>query len=192
MIKNKLKIALLALSLSASSLVADSFTDANSLVGIEGGYSSIGYENETTSKQYNSGIGQVGLKLGAESKDYRVFLSGRYQVNGDDAFEYMATYGGEFQYKFNVSKAFNLFMGINGGIASMKFKAEGETASRTISDPFVGGDLGANIHLGKATDLEFGGRVMSIQATNVKASDSYLVGNMFTGYASLIFKWKMD
>ena len=191
MIKNKLQKVLLSVAFVATSLVA-SESSTNSLVGIEGGYSSVGYENTTTPNQYTTGISQLGLKIGAESKDFRMFLSGRYQVNTDENFEYIATYGGEFQYKFNVSNAFNFFMGVNAGIANMKFKAPGETSFRTISDPYIGGDLGANIHLGKATDLEFGGRVMSIQATNDKAAVSYLVGNMVTGYASLIFKWKMD
>ena len=191
MIKNKLQKAIISVAFIATSLVA-SDSSTNSLVGIEGGYSSVGYENTTTPNQYTAGIGQLGLKLGAESKDYRVFLSGRYLVSGDGTFDYIAAYGGELQYKFNISKAFDLFIGVNGGVASMKFTAEGETASRTISDPFVGGDLGANIHLGKTTDLEFGGRVLSIQATNDKPAASYLVGNRFTGYASLIFKWQMD
>lgn len=197
MIKNRLKKTLISIVLVGTSLMAENSESAyatTSLLGIEGGYSSLGYENSTSAsnKDYNAGLANIGLKIGAETKDFRVFLSGRYFNDTDDSFSYITTYGGEIQYKFNVSKKFNLFIGVNGGIASMKFKAPAETASRTISDPYLGGDLGLNIHFGDSTDLEFGGKIMSIQATNTKNNVSYLMGNMVTGYASLIYKWKMD
>ncbi len=110
MIKNRFKTVLLALALTASSLIAGDMSEyefqTNSLVGIEGGYSSLGYEYGTpTNNSINRlGVGHMGLKLGAETKDFRVFLSGRYYYDSSSAHDYIVTYGAEIQYKLNVTK----------------------------------------------------------------------------------------
>jgi len=203
MIKSKLKKIALSAVLAGSSLMAGNFDysyNSSSLVGIEGGYSSIDYEYGTAinNSQNRIGIAHAGLKIGAETKNYRVFLSGRYFYDSTNEYDYIATYGAEIQYKFNVTKVFDMFIGANGGIANMKWRAPDESFSRTISDPYFGGDIGANIHLGKSVDWEIGGRIMSIQATNTKIdtasgdTSSYRVGNIVSAYTSIIFKWKMD
>jgi len=202
MIKNKLKIVILGLALSTASLMAGevSYDDfhTKSLVGIEGGYSALGYEYGTpTNNSINrTWVGNAGLKIGAETKDFRAFLSGRYYYDTSREHDYIVTYGGEIQYKFNVTKLFNVFLGANGGIANLAFRANGENFTRTISEPYFGGDLGANIHLGKSVDWELGGRVMSIQADNTKivngVSKTYHVNQLVTAYTSIIFKWTMD
>jgi len=203
MIKNRLKKVALGLVLTASTLMAVDMDDyefqANSLVGIEGGYSSLGYEYGTPSNNsINSvGLANMGLKLGAETKDFRVFLSGRYYYDSSAMHDYIVTYGAEIQYKFNVTKGFNVYMGANGGIANMAFRAAGESFTRTISDPYFGGDLGVNIHLGKSVDWELGGRVMSIQADNSKKDSTgvlktYHVNQIVSAYTSIIFKWNME
>ncbi len=202
MIKNKLKTIVLATTLIASSLVAsDSEYSFNSysLVGIEGGYSSLDYERGSSlnNTQERVGVAHAGLKLGAETDNYRVFLSGRYFYDSGDTYDYITTYGVEVQYKFNVSKKLDFFIGGNGGLANMKFKgvdASGvkETFSRTLQSPYFGGDIGANIRLADSTVLEFGGRVMSIQAENTKNATTYRIGNIVSAYASIIFRWKMD
>jgi len=135
--------------------------------------------------------------LGAETKDFRVFLSGRYFYDSSSSYDYIVTYGAEIQYKFNVSKVFNVYMGANAGIANLAFRASGESFTRTISDPYFGGDLGVNIHLGDSVDWELGGRVMSIQADNIRkdstgVSKTYHVNEIVSAYTSIIFKWKMD
>jgi len=196
MIKNRLKAVVLGLVLAGSSLVASDSYDfqTSSLVGVEGGYSALGYEygtptNNTTHRLW---IGNMGLKLGAETKDFRVFLSGRYFYDSSSSHDYIVTYGAELQYKFNVTKVFNIYMGANAGIANMAFRATGESYTRTISDPYFGGDMGMNIHLGDSVDWELGGRVMSIQADNLKSGKTYHVNQIVSAYTSLIFKWKMD
>ncbi len=192
MINNKLKIAGLSILLSVSSLAAYEF-QTKSLVGIEGGYNNLPYENGTSinNEQYSAKVGHAGLKLGAETEDFRVFLSGRYYM-GESSYDYIATYGAELQYKLNATDIMNFYIGANAGVANMKFRASGESFSRTIQDLYLGGDIGTNIHLGEDTDLEIGARVMSIQAENTKNSVTYRIGNLVSGYASIIFKWQMD
>jgi len=194
MIKSNIKKIVLGVALLATPLMAGYEFQTKSLVGIEGGGSTLDYEQGTNlnNTQGSTGLANLGLKLGAETEDFRAFLSGRYFYDPSNRYDYMTTFGVEIQYMFNVSKAFNIYMGGNGGIANAKWREDGETFSRTISNPYFGGDIGTNIHLGKSTDLELGGRVMSIQATNTKNGTSSRINNIINVYASIIFKWKMD
>ena len=196
MIKNNFNKIVLGVALTATSLLAgmsESEFNTNSLVGIEGGYSTLDYENGTSlnNEQYDVQAAHAGLKIGAETKDFRIFISGRYFFDSSKDYDYISTYGVELQYKLNVTKVFNFYLGANTGVANMKFRGKGENFSRTISDSYVGGDLGANIHLTRALDWEIGGRFMSIQADNTKNNVTYSIGNLVTGYTSLIFKWQM-
>ena len=196
MIKSKLKSFLFASALLATIVGAQEMeysTNTYSLVGIEGGYSSLDYEDgtRTNNVQGDESLGHVGLKLGAETEDFRAFLSGRYFFDSGSKYDYLITYGGSLQYKFNIHSAVNLFIGLNGGIANIKFRAKGETFSRTLQEAYVGGDLGTNIHLTKLMDLELGGRIMSIQGDNTINGRTYRIGNLINGYATLIFKWQM-
>jgi len=198
MIKNRIKTVVLGLVLTASSLMATEKFDyephTKSLVGIEGGYSALGYEYGTpTNNTINRiWIGHMGLKLGAETKDFRIFLSGRTYFDSSAKHDYIVTYGAEVQYKFNVTKVFNVYMGANGGLANMAFRATGESFTRTISNPYFGGDIGVNIHLGNSLDWELGGRIMSIQADNLREGKTYHVNQIISAYTSIIFKWDMD
>ena len=171
MIKKRLKSLAFTISLVGSTLLAQGTeidSDTFSLVGLEGSYSSLDYENGTRTDniQGSESLGGLGLKLGAESKDFRIFLGGRYFVDSESKYDYIVTYGAELQYKFNVSQIMNIFVGVNGGIANMKFRADGEDFSRTLQEPYVGGDVGANIHLGRSVDLEIGARILSIEGDN--------------------------
>ena len=195
--KKKLIKLVLSLALIGSGLVAGDISlhepHAKSLVGLEGGYSTLDY-NKDTQAITSVALSSIGLKLGAETKDFRVFLSGRYFYDSTAKYEYLTTYGGEIQYKFNPSKAFNFFIGINGGYAAMRFDPDNDDfGPRSISTPYFGGDLGTNIHLGKDVDFELGGRVMSIQTTHKSTiNGDYNIGNIVNVYASVIFKWQMD
>ncbi len=200
--KNKIKSMLVASSLLLSSVSfanENFYSQTKSLVGIEGGYSSLDYENgvKTNNTQGSVSLENVGLKIGAETEDYRVFISGNYFFDASSQYDYLVTYGLAIQYKFNVTKVFNIYLGANGGLMNAKVRAKGangieETFSRTFSDPYFGGDLGANIHLGDSVDLELGGRVMSVQADNTINGRTYRIDNIIQAYGSLIFKWQMD
>lgn len=194
--RKKLMKVILAAFLTVTPLMAEvSEYEYNtySLLGFEGGYSSFDVEKNVAGsaaeiKKYQFGHG--GMKIGAQTDNYRLFLSGRY-FNLED-FDYANTMGVEAQYLFNFASFANFYLGVNGGIANMRFAPTGESTSRTISDPYIGGDAGFNIHLGDSADFEFGARVMSIQAENVQGSTTYKFDSIVSGYASIIFKYKMD
>ena len=200
--KNKIKNIVVAGSLLLGSVTfagENFYSQTKSLVGVEGGYSSVDYENgvRTNNKQGSISLENIGLKIGAETEDYRAFISGNYFFDSTSQYDYLVTYGLSLQYKFNVTKVFNIYLGANGGLMNAKVRAKDssgvpETFSRTFSDPYLGGDLGANIHLGDSVDLELGGRVMSVQADNTINGRTYRIGNIVQGYGSLIFKWQMD
>jgi hypothetical protein len=178
-----------------TSLVADSssvFDNGVSLVGIEGGIGTMKTEvNTATSAQKKDySVPSIGLKVGAEYGNYRVFLSGRYFSQSD--FDYITTFGVEGQYLFNFSKAANVFIGANAGIANMKFLADGENSSRSLSDPYLGGDIGVNFHVNENFDLELGARVMNLISENNKNDVTYKFDNIVSGYASLIYRYQMD
>jgi hypothetical protein len=187
------KIVLAGLVLTTPLMAEFNFNkDIYSLLAFEGGYSSFDVEKNdiltpATITKYD--MMHAGLKIGAQSKNYRFFLSGRY-YNAND-FDYATTLGAELQYIFNFSSMANFYLGINGGIVNMRF-TDGGTTSRTISDPYFGGDVGFNIHLADNIDFELGARVMQIQAENKIGLISYKFDNLVSGYASLIFKYKMD
>ena len=194
MIKKVFKKVVLTSLLIGAPLAAEyNFNDdMYSLLAIEGGYSSFDVEktdtvNPATIDKHK--MMHAGLKIGAQSDEYRFFLSGRY-YNADD-FDYATTIGAELQYMFNFSSVANFYLGVNGGIVNMRF-TDGGTTSRTISDPYFGGDAGFNVHLADTIDFEIGAKVMQIQAENKIGTVAYKFDNLISGYASIIFKYKMD
>ncbi len=196
--KNKMKKVILSTLIATSSLMAGSsyqssiFSNIDSLVGIEAGYSGLDVEkiqaNSSKISKYNMYHG--GLKIGAQSDDFRFLLGMRYY--GADDFDYATTYGAELQYLINVAPIMNIFIGVNAGIINMRYLPDDEPQSRTISDPYFGGDVGMNFHLGKRIDLELGARFMTFDAENTKSDTTYIFDNMITGYTSLIFRFEMD
>ena len=185
---------LVASSLYAGSKSNDPYAfNVTSLVGVEGGFTSFDVEKNQPNTsaditKYNKA--SAGLKIGAQTENYRAFLSIRnYFIN---SYDYFVTYGGELQYLFNFSKIANFYIGVNAGLLDARFKVDGEEESRTLSDPYYGGDLGFNIHLGESLDIELGGRIMASDAQNKKNDVTYKFDNLITGYASLIFKYNMD
>ena len=196
MIRNRLKKLIVASAIIGAPLMAASseyLYDTYSLVGIEGGYSSLDIERSDTvlpasQKKYN--LPHVGLKIGAQTEHYRVFLNACYYSNSD--FDYMTTYGGEIQYMFNIASSANIYMGVGAGVANMRFLPAGEPNTRTLSEPYFSGDIGTNIHITDSSDIELGGRFMSMSATNTINNITYKFDNLITGYVSYIFKFKMD
>ena len=195
----KLSKVIIATLLVASSLTAGSSDDSdyqfeiNSLVGIEGGYGSFDYTNVAATTTETVKLGHGGIKIGAESNNFRLFLSARdyYALDFDNIgkFDYIRTYGVELQYLMNISKAANIYMGVNGGRLDMKFDDGLITpATIRITDEYIGADFGLNIHLGESADFEIGTRFMSITEENA----DYDFDEIVTGYASIIFKFKMD
>ncbi len=184
---------ILATLFGTTSMFGASFehkSNTQSLVGVEFGYSSINIESDATPayrKLHKMGDG--GFKVGVQSDEYRVFIGGRYYGSSD--LDYMNTIGADFQYMFDFSKYANFYVGLNGGIASLKM-VDGTGLSRTISDNYFGGDAGFNIHACELIDVELGARMMSLQAKNDQKNITYTFDNIISGYASVIIKYNMD
>ena len=197
MMKNRLKGTLVAATMLLSSVaMADTVIYPDySLIGIEGGATSINSDvddhNANTSKAVNKTVENIGIKIGAESYNYRIFLTANYYTNPDDSYDYVGTYGGQLDYLMNVSSIMNLYIGINGGLTNMKFIAPNETSKRLIADPYYGADAGLNFHATKLIDLELGARLMMLDAVNTKNNVSYTFNNFVSGYASIIFKFEI-
>ncbi|WP_428738617.1 hypothetical protein [Sulfurimonas sp.] len=181
--KNKLYTLLLVASLGATASLAD-----ESLIGIEGGGSTFNVDKNTgASKDYT--LANVGLKIGAQSDDYRAFLSVRYYDNS--TFTSMVTYGGELQYLLNVSSMANFFLGVNAGVVDLKMK-DADSIERKVSHGYIGGDAGFNVHVGDNLDVEIGARIINVDAQNVQTNGTYQYNNLITGYGSLIYKFHMN
>ena len=194
MIKNRLGKAFVVAAICSSAVMADTVIYPDySLIGIEGGMTSVNsdIDTPTSSDSVNKTVQNIGIKIGAESYNYRIFLTANYYTNPDSSYDYMGTYGGELDYLLNVSSKVNLYLGVNAGIANMKFKAPNETTKRLISNPYYGADAGLNFHASKLIDLELGARLMMLDATNTKNNVTYTFNNFVTGYASIIFKYEM-
>lgn len=165
--------------------------DSKSLIGIEAGYSAFDVENNaTTPLRGSEKFGFTGIKIGAETTNYRIFLSAR--VNLISGYDYAYMYGIEGQYLINFSDFMNAFIGVNGGYANIRFE-DNTNATREVASSYIGGDLGFNFHLGENVDFEIGARASTLSdATHLLNGVEYKFDNIIDGYASLIFKYSMD
>ena len=202
MIKNIFQKTVLTATILGSSLMAD-YSDymynGYSLVGFEGGYSSLSADltdlSDTPAPYQNleGNAYHVGIKIGAQTGHYRIFLNASTYKDSDDAFDYVTTYGVEGQYLFSMLPQADFFISAGGGIINAKYAVAGESKPRTINDPYFTGGMGFNIHATDWIDVELGGRYMSVDAANVQENDKeYRFNDMITGYASVIFKYRMD
>ncbi len=183
-------VVLLALAGTSVALSASSYTyNTRSLIGVEGSYNSFDLENVTASKRETKKFAGVGLKIGAQTDNYRVFLSARN--NFVSGYDYAYSLGGEAQYLLNFSSSMNMFIGGSGGY--MNLIAKSNQASRELVSPYLGGDVGFNIHLGESIDLELGVRsVKLLNPSYIQNNITYNIGNITSGYMSFIFKYSMD
>ena len=202
-----MKKVLLALLISTGVFAYDGTT--KSLVGIETGYGQFDYSAANqdninmgrTSSSEDFGI--IGLKIGAENEDFRLFLDANYyQVSG--AFDYANSVGGSLQYLLFITNDFNLFFGVNGGLMNIKVVDSGIGKSYEYSDPYFGGDIGFNYDITDQLGLELGARYVNIDAENTQYYDykdpesgdtlsrTYKVEQMINVYTSLIFKFYVN
>ena len=200
-----MKKTILALMFSVSLFAYDGTT--KSLVGIETGYGQFDYSAANqdninmgrTSSSEDFGI--IGLKIGAENEDFRLFLDANYyQVSG--AFDYANSVGGSLQYLLFITNDFNFFFGINGGLMNIKVVDSGIGKSYEYSDPYFGGDIGFNYDITDLLGWEIGARYVNIDAENTQyyedpesgdtLSRTYKVEQMINVYTSLIFKFYVN
>lgn len=193
--KRLLTGGLISLALAGGMAYADDYTfNTHSLIGIEGGYNSFDMEHGIvgSTKNETKEYGHVGLKIGGQTDNYRLFLSARsYEISG---FDHANSVGAELQYMANFSESANLFIGFNAGVMNFKYEVDPTLSSVTDKKEYYGGDLGVNLHLMEEVDFEIGARYMYLgydkkfSTGNGVAKLDHIVG----GYASLIYKFKMD
>ena len=143
----------------------------------------------------------MGLKIGAENEDYRVFIDGHYyNVSGN--FDYANSVGASVQYLLTFTPDLNMFVGINGGLINIKFVDEKINQSYELSNAYYGGDIGFNYAIHELLGLEVGARFININASNTQLyvdtttgdtlSRRYNFDYMINFYASMIFKFYVD
>lgn len=161
--------------------------DAKGLIGIEVGYMGTEYQidegrfdinNRPIIEKKTTASASFGLKLGGESKHYRVFFEGRYW--NTDEYKYAGTVGGALQYLIRVDEKFNLFLGLNAGVINV---------TNSEWDPYAGGDAGINIDVNERFGIEVGGRY---SAVDVNSDASGKINAFYQGYVSGIFKFTTD
>ncbi len=167
--------------------------DTKSLIGVEGSFSSFDVENDSAAAlNDNVKYGSLGLKIGAQTDSYRLFLSARYNVI--DGYDYAYSLGIEAQYLLNVLPNANIFLGISSGYFDLSLK-DSENDTRNFDSPYIGADLGFNIHLNEKFDFEFGGRILSLSDSKSiidKNNVTYIFDNIAALYVSIIYKYDMD
>lgn len=192
MIKKVFTKVLLSSLLLGSSLIAETSyikDDSFSLIGLEYGSSNHDVTSDGSPAYSETLSPQSGaFKIGAQTENYRLFLSARYY--DADGIDSMMTMGAELQYMINFSSFMNFYMGVNTGTADIEITDASST--RKISEKYIGGDVGFNIHVGEKVDLELGARSMGLEGKHTSSGVTYTFDNITTGYMSLIFKYQMD
>lgn len=161
--------------------------ESKSLVGFEGSYSSIDVEDATNVTTKENPL-SMGLKIGAQTHDVRLFLSFR-NINAAD-FNTAYMYGAELQYLFNFSEKMNFFVGGNTGRLSINYDDAASTEHK-FTTKYIGGDIGLNLHLSENVDFELGTRIITLSESQ-DTSSSYKFSDMTTNYISLIIRYEMD
>jgi hypothetical protein len=192
-ILNKLIVTSLLVTSATYANSSDDKYYSRSLVGFEGSYSSFEIKDTSATKKKEN-FGAVGIKIGAETKNVRMFLSARNGFMGNENYEYSSAfmYGAELQYMINIDKMANFYFGANIGKVNFKFDDLDEN-KRVYTTQYVGGDVGFNVHLDDSLDLELGGRLMTLSdSQHTLNAVTYTFDDIITGYMSLIFKYQMD
>jgi len=187
----KLKILLASLLLVSTSYAKDNYS-SSSLVGFEAGYSNFDVQYNNPKEKEKFGI--AGMKVGAETDNFRMFISARNAFMDSSNVDYSSSYlyGIEFQYMFNIHEKVNFFVGANYGRMSLEFD-DVTSARREYTTDYIGGDTGFNFHIGNSFDLELGARLMTLDdPEHTLNSITYTFDDVLTGYVSLIYKYQMD
>jgi len=172
--------------------------DAKGLLAIEGAGGSMNLteeSNSTIGRDDDVASGAISLKLGGESKNYRLFLVGTYYIfdgKKDTVTESTAaSLGIQMDYLIRAGEHFNVFLGLNGG--GIRTDIKEDTGTGTISNvetnTYAGGQAGINIDIIDNLGLEFGARAKHV----FTGSDHpYTIENIYEGYGSIVFKFTGD
>lgn len=194
MLKKVLSSAILLAAMNASAgenYFANEW-DAKGLIAIEGAGGSMDLVQKdatTIQTSESTGAGSVSLKLGGETKYYRLFLAGTYYLlDAPNTSKSTATsLGLQIDYLIRAGEHFNIFMGLNGGGIYSDFEDDstGTTSYKTNQDLYAGAQAGANIDITDNLGIELGVRAKHVFTDE----DVYAIDNMYEGYASIVFKF---
>ncbi len=193
MLKKVLSSAILLAAMNASAgenYFANEW-DAKGLVAIEGagGSMTMATQNLTSiAAEDSTGAGSVALKLGGESKYYRLFVDGRYYMLDASGFESSkaASLGMQIDYLIRAGEHFNIFMGLNGGGIFSEFQDTSvPSVKHTNKDGYLGAQAGVNIDIIENLGVEVGARAKYVFAED----DVYAISNIYEGYAAIVFKF---
>ncbi len=200
MLKKVLSSAILLAAVNASAgenYFANEW-DAKGLIAIEGaaGSADLSYRDTTTTPgttilavDETSAAASASVKLGGESKHYRLFLAGTYyQLDAPNTTASTAmSLGLQVDYLIRAGEHFNIFMGLNGGgiVSTFEDDSTGTTYSETNQNGYGGAQVGANIDLIDNLGIELGVRAKHVFSDN----DTYTIDNMYEAYGSIVFKF---
>ena len=186
---------LVAMNASAGENYFDNEWDAKGLIAIEGAGGAMNLVNQNAtsiSTDDSTGAGSVALKMGGESKYYRLFIEGRYFLMDADGYETSkaASLGVQIDYLIRAGEHLNIFMGLNGGGIYSKFQ-ENPSSSTTSSPQFTNQDAYAGVQAGVNIDIiDNLGIELGLRAKHVFTDpDVVSISNMYDGYAAIVFKF---
>jgi len=193
MMKKVLSSALLlaSVTVSAGENYFSNEWDAKGLIAIEGAGGSMSLTKQNGSaiaSDDNTGAGSVALKLGGESKFYRLFIDGRYYMLDANDYESSkaVSVGVQLDYLIRAGEHFNIFMGLNGGGIYSKFQNTGTpSVQHTNQDGYVGAQAGVNIDIIDNLGIELGGRAKYVFTDD----DVVAISNAYEGYVAIVFKF---
>jgi len=172
--------------------------DAKGLIAIEGaaGSTNTSYRDTTTTpgstiitNDETSAAVSGSLKLGGETKFYRLFLAGSYyQLDVPNTSVSTAmSLGLQVDYLIRAGEHFNIFMGLNGGgiVSTFDYDVAGVVTSTTNQNGYGGAQAGANIDLIDNLGIELGVRAKHVFSDN----DTFAIDDMFEAYDSIVFKF---
>jgi len=184
-------VLLAAMNASAGENYFANEWDAKGLIAIEAAGGSMNLKDQSptvVAAEEDVADASVALKLGGESKYYRLFVEGRYYMVDQGSFESIeaASLGLQIDYLIRAGEHFNIFMGLNGGGIYSQFQ---DTATpslqQTNKDAYAGAQAGVNIDIINNLGIELGER-----AKYVFSEDNvYSISNMYEGYAAIVFKF---
>ena len=162
------------------------------IIGIEGGFGQTSIEtNATGATNQTPYLGGLGLKLGAEGQEYRIYIDGRYYII--DGVEFAFSGGATIQYIFRFSNFMNYFVGIEAGVTSFRYKVENESFTReTGLQLYYGANTGFNFDITDSVGIELGGRYMVMDAANTKDGVLTKIPYIAEGYLAIDFKYVME
>lgn len=196
MLKKVLSSAILlaAMNASAGENYFASEWDAKGLIAIEGSGGSMDLSDRNTTTISNTespAAASVSLKLGGETKYYRLFLAGTYYLlDAPNTTKSTATsLGLQIDYLIRAGEHFNIFMGLNGGGIYSDFEYDGVVAGTTEyisnTNAYAGGQAGVNIDIIDNLGIELGARYKHV----FSADDVYSIDDIYEAYAAIVFKF---